>query len=209
MRRTKEDAEQTRDNLLKSAVQIFSEKGVARTTLEEIAKGAGVTRGAIYWHFDSKTQIFEALHESMHRPFLDAISEGLEKDHPEPIEQLRNLWIKLFLDLEHDEQRKQALILFMRKCNYSGDLAPYKEQHRKKQEESMQVFHDYFEKMKKAGKLSAETNSRLLMEGMFCFMKGLLIEYLDEPDGFEIKTRGSELIELFFKNIGLAHTAEK
>ena len=46
MKRTKEEAEHTRDDLLKSAVQIFSEKGVARATLEEIAKGAGVTRGA-------------------------------------------------------------------------------------------------------------------------------------------------------------------
>lgn len=201
MRRTKEEAEHTRDELLKSAVQVFSEKGVARATLEEIAKGAGVTRGAVYWHFENKAQIFDALHECMYRPFLGAIFEGLEKDHPQPIEQLRDLWIKLFLDLEHDEQRKQTLTLFMRKCNYSGDLAPYKEQHLKKQEEIMRLFHDYFEKMKRVGKLPVDTHSRLLTEGMFCFMKGLLIEYLDEPEGFEIKTKGPELIGLFFKNI--------
>lgn len=201
MKRTKEEAEHTRDDLLKSAVQIFSEKGVARATLEEIAKGAGVTRGALYWHFESKAQIFDALHESMHRPFLDGIFEGFEKDHPRPIEQLRDLWIKLFLDLEKDEQRKQSLILFMRKCNYSGDLAPYKAQHLKKQEESIKLFENYFKKMKKLGKLPADTNTKLLTEGMFCFMKGLLFEYLDNPEDYDIKQKAPKLVGLFFNSL--------
>ena len=54
MKRTKEESERTREELLNSAVQIFSEKGVARATLNEIARGAGVTRGAVYWHFQNK-----------------------------------------------------------------------------------------------------------------------------------------------------------
>ena len=198
MKRTKEEAEKTRDDLLKSAIQVFSEKGVARATLDEIAKGAGVTRGAVYWHFDNKAQIFDALHESMHRPFVDGIFEGLEKEHPNPVEQLRELWVKLFLDLQEDEIRRQALTLFLRKCNYSGDLAPYKEQHRKKQEESMQLFEDYLNKMEKAGKLSTEANPKLLTEGMFCFMKGILFEYLDEPEEYNIQKKAPELVSFFF-----------
>ena len=100
MRRTKEESEKTREDLLNAAVRIFSEKGVARSTLDEIAKAAGVTRGAVYWHFENKTQIFEALHERLHRPFVDMILEDLEKDHPEPMVQLRNLCIQIMLDLE-------------------------------------------------------------------------------------------------------------
>lgn len=202
MRRTKEDAERTRKDLLKAAIQIFSEKGVARTTLNEIAKKAGVTRGAVYWHFENKAQIFEALHEDMHRPFLNGVYEGLEKDHPHPMEQLKDLWIKLFLELEGDEQRKQSLVLFMRKCNYSGDLAPYKEEHREKEKESMRLFQNYFGKMKKAGKLPADADPGLLTEAMFCFMKGLLFEYLDEPEKFDIRERAPALVTLFFKNFG-------
>lgn len=201
MKRTREEAENTREDLLNSAIQIFSEKGVARATLEEIAKGAGVTRGAVYWHFESKAQIFDALHESMHQPFLDGIFEGLEKDHPKPMEQLRDLWIKLFLDLEKDERRKQSLILFMRKCNYSGDLLPYREQHLRKQEESIKLFESYFKKMKKLGKLPADTDTKLLTEGMFCFMKGLLFEYLDNMEHYNIRKTAPKLVGLFFNSL--------
>ena len=151
MKRTKEESERTREELLNSAVQIFSEKGVARATLNEIARGAGVTRGAVYWHFQNKVEMFDALHESMHRPFFETAFSGLDKQHPDPIEQLRNLWVKVFQDLEEDERRKQSLMLFMRKCSYSGDLAPYKEQHRLKEEESILLFQDYFDEMKSTG----------------------------------------------------------
>ena len=43
MRRTKEEAEQTRNAILEAAVDVFTEKGVARATLEQIAKAANVT----------------------------------------------------------------------------------------------------------------------------------------------------------------------
>ncbi len=201
MKRTKEESERTREELLNSAVQIFSEKGVARATLNEIARGAGVTRGAVYWHFQNKVEMFDALHESMHRPFFETAFSGLDKQHPDPIEQLRNLWVKVFQDLEEDERRKQSLMLFMRKCSYSGDLAPYKEQHRLKEEESILLFQDYFDEMKSTGRLPSTIDSELLTEGMFCFMKGLLFEYLDDPKRYDLKKKVPTLIELFFKAV--------
>ena len=53
MRRTKEQAEQTRVAILEAAERLFLEKGVAQCSLEQIARAAGVTRGAVYWHFDT------------------------------------------------------------------------------------------------------------------------------------------------------------
>lgn len=200
MRRTKEDAEKTREDILNAAIRIFSEKGVARSTLEEIAKSAGVTRGAVYWHFDNKTQIFDALHEWLHRPFIGMILEDLEKNHPEPLVQLCDLWTKLLIDLDQDDQKKQAFILFMRKCNYSGDLAPYKEKHKEKKAESTRLFQRYFEKAKKAGKLKSDADPALLTQGMSCYMKGILFEYLDDPEKFDMKTKAPALVRLFFSH---------
>lgn len=203
MKRTKEESEKTREDILNAAVQIFSEKGVAQSTLDEIAKAAHVTRGAIYWHFENKTQIFDALHERLHRPLIDMILEDLEKDHPEPLTQLRDLCLQLFLDLKKDVQKRQALILFMMKCNYSGDLASYKDKHREKKAESMRLFKRYIEKAKKAGKLRAEADPELLTQCISCFMKGILFEYLDNPGGFDIENKAPKLINLFFHTLGL------
>ncbi len=54
MRKTKEEAQQTRSNLLNAALNVFYERGVSKVSLDEIAKTAGVTRGALYWHFKNK-----------------------------------------------------------------------------------------------------------------------------------------------------------
>ena len=54
MRRTKKDAELTRQQLLKAGFKVFGDKGYAAARLSDVAEEAGVTRGAIYWHFENK-----------------------------------------------------------------------------------------------------------------------------------------------------------
>ena len=61
MRRTKEDAEQTRLNILTSAMNIFYEKGYSKTTFDEIAKRINLTKGVVYWYFRNKPDIVAAL----------------------------------------------------------------------------------------------------------------------------------------------------
>ena len=58
VRRTKEEALETRNLLLDVAERVFNEKGVSRTSLAEIAEAAGLTRGAIYWHLVDVIWIF-------------------------------------------------------------------------------------------------------------------------------------------------------
>ena len=53
-RRTNEQAQQTREKILEGALNVFSEKGFSRSTLGDIAKRIGMTRGAVYWHFKDK-----------------------------------------------------------------------------------------------------------------------------------------------------------
>ncbi|MBO5442422.1 MAG: TetR family transcriptional regulator [Alphaproteobacteria bacterium] len=60
-RRTKEEAEQTRIEILRSALDIFCEKGYSRTTFDEIAKRINLTKGAVYWHFRNKPDLIAAL----------------------------------------------------------------------------------------------------------------------------------------------------
>ncbi|WP_272942305.1 TetR family transcriptional regulator [Kingella kingae] len=54
MRKTKEEAQKTRQHLLNAALEVFWRKGVTQASLHEIAVEAGVTRGALYWHFKNK-----------------------------------------------------------------------------------------------------------------------------------------------------------
>ncbi|RRD57824.1 TetR family transcriptional regulator [Comamonadaceae bacterium OH2545_COT-014] len=78
-RRTKEDALATRAALLDAAECAFQQKGVARTSLADIAQQAGMTRGAIYWHFKDKTDLFTAMMERVTLPLharLEAVAQA-------------------------------------------------------------------------------------------------------------------------------------
>lgn len=61
MKRTKAQALQTREHLMLAALDVFHHHGVSRASLNEIAQAAGMTRGALYWHFKNKEALFEAL----------------------------------------------------------------------------------------------------------------------------------------------------
>lgn len=61
VRKCKEDAEKTRQAVLESALDVFSEKGYAKATFDEIAARAGFTKGAVYWYFRNKADLVAAL----------------------------------------------------------------------------------------------------------------------------------------------------
>jgi len=62
-RRTKEEAAETRQRILDTALDVFSRKGYSRTTFVDIAQPIGLTKGAVYWHFKTKTDLLVALIE--------------------------------------------------------------------------------------------------------------------------------------------------
>jgi TetR/AcrR family acrAB operon transcriptional repressor len=63
-RRTRAQTEETHQRLMAAAIETFCDKGVARTTLDDVARRAGMTRGAVYWHFADKTALLrQILHQ--------------------------------------------------------------------------------------------------------------------------------------------------
>ena len=79
MRRTKEEAAQTRQELLEAALTVFSQEGYEAARLEDIAQAAGVTRGAIYHHFGNKAGLFMVLVEDASTLGNMAIARAIEE----------------------------------------------------------------------------------------------------------------------------------
>lgn len=78
VRRTKAESEATRESLLDAAEQVFMQRGVDNASLEEIARTAGVTRGAFYWHFRNKEDVFDAMLSRVRLPLQDMINDLLK-----------------------------------------------------------------------------------------------------------------------------------
>lgn len=78
-RKTKEEAERTRARILASALSLFVKKGYERTTFTDIAARLKMTKGAVYWHFESKEALLIALVEEMLARFARQLDELMPK----------------------------------------------------------------------------------------------------------------------------------
>jgi TetR/AcrR family acrAB operon transcriptional repressor len=201
MRKTKEEADITKQSILDAAVKLFSEHGVAKTSLEKIAKAAGVTRGAVYWHFSSKQDIFEALHDQLHSPFIQMITDGLEAVSPNAIEQLQGVCTELLIDLEQNKMKKKIATLFLLRCDYSDEFAQSKDRYNEKKKQKNVTLSRYFDKAIKQGVLPENTDSMLLTIGISAYLRGIAVEYLEDPDAFSMQDNAAKLIGMYFGNL--------
>ena len=201
MRKTKEDADITKQSILDAAVILFSEHGVAKTSLEKIAKAANVTRGAVYWHFANKQEIFEALHDQLHFPFIQMITDGLDADSPNAIAQLQDVCVELLIDLEQDETKQKIATLFLLRCDYSGEFAQSKDRYNEKKKQKHITLSRYFDKAIKQGVLPTNTDSLLLTIGISAYLRGIVVEYLEDPNVFSLQVNAKKLIGMFFDRL--------
>src|SRR5437879_12293622 len=90
-RRTKEDAAATRELLLDAAEREFCERGASRTSLAEVASAAGVTRGAVYWHFRDKSDVVSAMCASAKLSIETMVDRASSTQQEDPLATLRGL----------------------------------------------------------------------------------------------------------------------
>jgi TetR/AcrR family acrAB operon transcriptional repressor len=122
VRRTKEDSEQTRRQILAAARQTFARQGVTRTTLEDVARAAGVTRGAIYWHFAGKTDLFFAMREQVSLPTIDTGFAWSAADAADPLESAERFLRGVIASVRTDPATRETFRIMGFKCEYVGEL---------------------------------------------------------------------------------------
>lgn len=120
-RKTKEEALKTRADILEAAIRIFSVRGVSRTTLGDIAREAGVTRGAIYWHFNNKNDLLAALWDQLFQPIEPIVQASESKDEEDPLGLMRETLLSLFTSLANDPVRLQLFRILHDKCELVAD----------------------------------------------------------------------------------------
>ncbi len=109
-RRTKEDAQKTREAILSATIDLFAEKGVSTTTLADIAKQAGVTRGAVYWHFKNKEDLINALKEML----IDPVEEMIRKLEAPDVEDPLKVMVTAQLDFFNTMYSRPILVKLAR-----------------------------------------------------------------------------------------------
>ncbi len=186
MRRTKAEALETRSVILDAAEQEFFERGVSQTSLTHIASRAGLTRGAIYWHFSGKSDLFLAMHERAYLPqrvFLD--SQNLLSDE-RPLAALERTMLESMRRFVADERAKRVYSILVLRCEYVGEMENVMCAHREGEDHMMAVIVAAFEKARDRGELRAGLSPALVTNVCMGAMTGLLTEWLRQNESFDL-----------------------
>src|SRR4029077_16564317 len=156
VRRTKRESERTQQGILAAARKVFARQGVTRTTFEEIAAAAGVTRGAIYWHFADKTELFFAMREQVAVPMIDRIDLALlPADGSDALTGVERFLRGILESLEDDAAARQTFQIMGFKCEYVGDFERELALHRSRCSELVSKLSKAYGRAHRAGKLRA------------------------------------------------------
>ncbi len=105
-----EYAERTRMEILKSARTVFTKTGFAASSLQQIAKNAGVTRGALYHHFRNKEDIFLAVFRTLQAEIIENLKDGAFAETEDSWTGVSAI-LYAFLEYSQNEEYRQIVLI--------------------------------------------------------------------------------------------------
>lgn len=201
MRRSKEDAQQTREKIIKAAEEVFFEQGIARTTLEQIARAAGVTRGAIYWNFADKVELINAVHAEVLMPAEAILQRILADDSLDALARLEQHCADSLLQLHNDEHIRRVYSILLLKCEQSKETQLLTDRLRESKVVLKESLEHFFDRLQQNGYIPADEEPRLLAIGLYSFMLGLYSDYLRYPDFYRMPADAKKMVRRFFVSL--------
>lgn len=192
MRRTKADAEETRLKLLEVAEQLFFENGVAAVTLEKIASTAGVTRGAVYWHFANKADLLRALHQLIPLPAEELLVRAVADKHNDPLTLLSNV-IGECLTIIAGDARRQRIYSILFRCDYRGEFLSVLERERETSRSQYNLLIGLFELALERGGLNPTWTPQSAAKVCHWAISGLLFEWLKDTSEFDLVADSADM----------------
>ena len=195
-RRTKEDAEKTRQSLIRTALFLFSNKGVASTTLTDIAVAAGVTKGAFYWHFSNKREVFDAIFEEFAVKQDIALEQRIERSAKD-VAAMLDAARTFFEQVEHSEELKALYTIIYYKCEFTDEFGSMMDFMQSQDRESVAEIKAYLDALKEEEWLTPDSRDcEKLAQILYDAFGGLLMRLLisDEKGYGDLAVKTAKLI---------------
>ena len=206
-RRTKEEAQETRVRILDAAEEVFHEKGVSNASLEDIAAAAEVTRGAIYWHFKDKAELFDAMMQRVVLPVDEMLESAACCSRADPLALLRRATIDVLLRTARDKRTQRIFDIAYHKCEYVGDATGVRERHIASQQQCLKTIEAGFRSCVEGGQLPASVNPQEAAIGALSLVSGLIANWVLAPKSFSLERHAESIVDTLFR--GLATTPAK
>lgn len=201
MRRTKEQAENTRRAILAAAETLFLEQGVAHTSLEHIARQAGVTRGAVYWHFENKAHLFHEMLSQVRLPpeqMAERLQGCVERD---PLQALRELCVEAIENLARNPQKRRILTILLRRCEFTEELREAERRHEAFINQFIALCEQQFSHPGASARLHAGMTPRLAARALHALIVGLFSDWLRDPTLFDPLVDAAAMVDVCFRGL--------
>lgn len=197
VRKTKEDAEVTRQRIIDAAREMFSTTGVSKSSLEKVAKLAGVTRGAVYWHFENKTELFHAMHEQVFLPLIERIDATLLASSREknPLTRIENFLLDTIRLLNEDQVTRQTYEIIMSKCEYVDEFATVLQQILGNCSGIVENIELVYQDAHQQGLINSNLSPAQLAMDTHLFFSGLLHTWVKDSNGARVRGQAEMLIK--------------
>jgi len=196
VRRTKEESEQTRRQILASARDVFARQGVTRTSLEQIARAAGVTRGAIYWHFADKTELFYAMREQVSLPMVDKTGFAwFPADTADPLASVERFLLQVVRTLETDPATRQTFQIMGFKCEYVDGLERELNLHNNRCTELNASLTAVYRRAERAGQMRKGLKPAPAALATCSFLVGLVRLWLMDRTGKQVRNKAKSIVK--------------
>lgn len=195
-RKTKEETQTTRQALLDAAEHCFLEKGVFRTTLEHIASRAGHTRGAVYWHFQNKLEVFEAVMERVEMPIFNELEQIASPDNPHPLRALVTFHRNAFAAFETDPHTRNALEIGLLRCEYVEETQPILARQQERAAHARARLESILRQAQQLGQLRADVDVTAGALALHSMIIGYLREWVLDPASVKLQAHGITVLRM-------------
>lgn len=188
-RKTKAEAALTRDRIVTCARQVFSRDGVTNTSLETVAKEAGVTRGAVYWHFRDKADLFMAVRQQ-----TGTLLRFGEIRTGDALQRLEAGLQSALERLGSDRQALETYEVMLWKCEYVGAFAGVRQDLMSASTLFLSEATELYAEAVRMKLTPADLDPALAARETLCFYAGLLKLWLADENGVTVRTEVRRLI---------------
>lgn len=194
-RSTKEEAQETRTRIIDAAEEVMFARGVAQTSLADVADAAGVTRGAIYWHFKNKGDLFEAMVQRIRLPAEAMMQTPTPQFLNDPLGHLRSSWVQLLQEVALIPRTRRILDIVFLKCELVDRDDPIWIRQNECHLNWLETTKGILKEAISLGQLPEDLDVHLAVLTLHSHINGLLNNWLFAPSIFNLAEVAERLID--------------
>ena len=193
-------ASDTRQRIIASAATVFARKGYHGASLDQVAADAGLTKGAVYWHFQSKSDLFLALLDARFQRDMSEMAVKVDAAHnqADPFDSLKLVLLQLADKIESDRDWPRLFLEFLGHAREDAVHQRIGAIYRQSYAWSQTLLDD----LRQRGRCNQHADSFVASVFWGALVDGLVLAWLANPQLIDLKQLMPQIAELVWQGVG-------